>query len=436
MIKHKGNITQAKSEFLNDKNNAVSFTYDNPAFSEGLLNGATVTIKDLFATTDAPTQASSKILDGFTPKYDATIIEKLRKSGAAIIGKTHMDELALGGTGLLSGYGEIKNPLNSERMSGGSSSGAAATLTESISIALGSDTGDSVRQPASLVGRVGFKPSYGAVSRFGAFAYASSLDTVGWLTHNVNDAIIASQVFFGKDLKDMTSKEVELPIVELVKPTKVAVLKDAKNILTNNQKLAFNALIEKLKSDNVQVTEVSIDQTLLDLIGVVYQIISFSEVSSNDANLTGIIFGNRVDALGYEEVMTKTRSSHFGKMVQRRMALGAYFLSTENQQDVFVRAQKVRRLIVEAFNKIYDEHGFLLFPSTKIAPKISEGKEDSWYTDYLIHSNFEGSPSITLPFGKEENMPFGLSIDSKLYSDKDLLSVALYIEKLLGGDNE
>lgn len=179
MIKHKGNIQTATNEFLNDKNNAVSFVYENAKFSEGLLNGATVSIKDLFATKDAKTQASSKILDGFTPNYDATVVEKLRTSGAAIIGKTHMDELALGGTGTLSGYGVITNPLDPTRMVGGSSSGAAATLTNAISIAIGSDTGDSVRQPASLVGKVGFKPSYGAVSRFGMYAFASSLDTAG-----------------------------------------------------------------------------------------------------------------------------------------------------------------------------------------------------------------------------------------------------------------
>lgn len=436
MIKHKGNIQTATNEFLNDKNNAVSFVYENAKFSEGLLNGATISIKDLFATKDAKTQASSKILDGFTPNYDATIVEKLRTSGAAIIGKTHMDELALGGTGTLSGYGVITNPLDSSRMVGGSSSGAAATLTNAISIAVGSDTGDSVRQPASLVGKVGFKPSYGAVSRFGMYAFASSLDTAGWLTHNVNDAIVASQALFGQDVKDMTSKQVTVPTLEVVKPKQVAVIKNVWSVLSPAMTEQFNSLIAKLKADGVEVVEVEVKQELLDLIGIVYSIISFSEASSNDANLTGVIYGNRVDADGWDEVMTQTRSKHFGKMVQRRLSLGAYFLSTENQQDIFVRAQKVRRLIVEMFNDIYEKYNFVISPSTKIAPKITEGKIDDWFTEYLIHSNFEGSPSITIPFGKEEGMPFGLSIDSKIYNDKALLSAGLYLEKLIGGDNE
>lgn len=298
MIKHKGNIQAATAEFQNDKNNAVAYTYGAPKFNEGVLNGATVTLKDNYATFDAPTQGSSKILDGFQPKYDATVVAKFREAGAAIVGKTHLDELALGGSGTFSAYGLISNPLDSERMIGGSSSGAAATLTDAISIALGSDTGDSVRLPSSYIGKVGFKPSYGAISRYGLYAFASSLDTVAYFTHNVHDAVITSQVLFGRDDKDMTSKEVVKPTLDAVKPKQVAILKDVKNVLTPAMKEAFEALQAKLEADGVKVEEVTIDQTLLDLIDIVYAIISFSEASSNDANLTGIIFGNRVDEAG------------------------------------------------------------------------------------------------------------------------------------------
>lgn len=298
MIKHKGNIMTASTEFLNDKNNAVAFTYESSKFSEGTLNGATVTIKDNYATVDAPTQGSSKILDGFMPKYDATVVAKLREAGAALIGKTHLDELAMAGTGTYSAYGEIVNPLDKTRMIGGSSSGAAATFTDAISIALGSDTGDSVRQPASYTGIVGFKPSYGAVSRFGVYAFASSLDTVAYFTHNVHDSIITSQVLFGRDDKDMTSREVTKPVAEAVKPKQVAVLKDALNVLTPEMKKAFDGVKAKLQADGVEVVEVTIDQTLLELIDIVYAIISYSEASSNDANLTGVIYGNRVDKDG------------------------------------------------------------------------------------------------------------------------------------------
>uniref|UniRef100_A0A2C9KVI7 Amidase domain-containing protein n=1 Tax=Biomphalaria glabrata TaxID=6526 RepID=A0A2C9KVI7_BIOGL len=183
-MKNNGNITLALNELKNNKNNAVAYIYENPAHSEGKLSGAVFTIKDNYATKDAKTEASSLILKGFNPSYDATVVARLKEEGAAIVAKTHMDELALGGTGTYSAYGLITNPLNPERMIGGSSSGAAATMTKNVSVALGSDTGDSVRLPASYTGLVGFKPSYGAISRYGLFAFASSLDTVGYFAHN------------------------------------------------------------------------------------------------------------------------------------------------------------------------------------------------------------------------------------------------------------
>ena len=436
MIKHQGNIAEAIKSLHEDKNNAVSHVYSNVSFSEGPLNNATITIKDLFATDDAPTQASSNILKGFTPNYNATVINKIKNSGAAIVGKTHMDELALGGTGTFSAFGEITNPLDSKRMIGGSSSGAAATLNKHISIALGSDTGDSVRLPASLVGKVGFKPSYGAVSRFGMFPFASSLDTVGWLTHNVHDAYEMAKVLYGKDNMDMTSKDVEIQDVEMAKPKKVAILKNVMNVLDEKQHSDFINLINKLKAEDIQVEEVEISQEYLDAISIVYSIISYAEVSSNDANLSGVIFGQRRVGNDWSEIMSNTRTAGFGKMVQRRLTLGAYFLAIENQKDIYERALKVRRLIVEAFNRIYDSFDALIYPSTRIAPLISEGKKDDWFDNLLTHSNLEGSPSITIPFGTDQSMPYGLTLDSKIYDDKKLLSYALYIENILGGKHE
>lgn len=436
MIKHQGNIVEAIKSLHENKNNAVSHVYSNVSFSEGPLNNATVTIKDLFATDDAPTQASSNILKGFTPKYNATVINKIKNSGAAIVGKTHMDELALGGTGLASAFGEITNPLDSKRIIGGSSSGAAATLNKHISIALGSDTGDSVRLPASYVGKVGFKPSYGAVSRFGMFPFASSLDTVGWLTHNVNDAYEMAKVLYGQDQMDMTSKDVQINNVASAKPTKVAVLKNIMNVLDEKQHLDFTNLINKLKADGITVEEVEISQEYLDAILIVYSIISYAEVSSNDANLTGVIFGNRRVGKNWSEIMSNTRTAGFGNLVQRRLTLGAYFLAIENQKDIYERALKVRRLIVEAFNRIYDSFDALIYPATRISPLITESKKNDWFDNILTHSNLEGSPSITIPFGTEDSMPYGLAIDSKIYNDEKLLSYALYIESLLGGVHE
>lgn len=434
MIKHKGNIQIALNEFKNDKNNAVAFVYENPSFGDGPLNGATISIKDNYATIDAPTVASSKILEGFKPSYDAEVIVKLRKSGAAFIGKTHLDELALGGTGTFSAFGVTSNPLDQTRLVGGSSSGAAATLTESISIALGSDTGDSVRLPASYIGKVGFKPSYGAISRYGLYSFASSLDTVAYFAHNVDDIILTSKVLFGQDKKDMTSKNVSINPTE-EKPRKIGYL-NKMNILDEQSRKSFEKLLADLTNEGIEVVPVDIDDKILKLIDITYMVISFSEASSDLARLSGINYGNRVDGSDWSEIMTNTRSNGFGKMVQRRLALGSFFLSNDNIHEIFEQAQKVRRILVDTFNNVYSQVDFLIFPAAAPAPKIEIGKASNWHSSYLTHSNFEGSPSLVIPFTKSENMPVGLAMDSKLYNDEKLLSFALWMEKFVGGKYE
>ncbi|NQZ66259.1 MAG: Asp-tRNA(Asn)/Glu-tRNA(Gln) amidotransferase subunit GatA [Mycoplasmatales bacterium] len=433
MIKIKGNIAQAKKDLEN--NPGVSFIYkDSKIFDEGPLAGAVITIKDLYATNDAPTQSSSKILENFNSGYDATIIKKLKKSGASIVGKVHLDELALGGTGTYSAYGLIDNPLNKDRIVGGSSSGSASTLNENITASIASDTGDSTRLPASYNGLVGYKPSYGAISRYGQFSYASSLDTVGVMAHNVNDALVIASSLFGKDELDMTSINVEKPINDVIKPKKVAFLKNVKG-LKDYQIEKYDFLKKQLIKENIEIVEFEIDENLVETIDIVYQIISFSEASSNNSNLNGIAFGNASSGNGWNEIMTNTRTAKFGPLASRRFTLGAFFLSSDQIKDTFYKAQKVRRLIVAEFKKIKKDVDILLFPASSIAPKKNEEKDSSFYGSYLIHSNLEGSPSITIPWGKHKNMPFGLSIDGRRKEDKKLISHALYIEKLLEGDN-
>ncbi len=432
----KYNIEQATKEFKNNSNNAVAFTYDNPQFSNGPLNGKTITIKDAFATKDAPTQSSSKILEGFQPQYDATIVHKLRQSGGAIIGKTHLDELALGGTGTYSAFGIIKNPLDPERYIGGSSSGAAATLTENIAIAIGSDTGDSVRIPASFVGKVGFKPSYGAVSRFGLFAYSSSLDTVGWLTHDVVTAIDAAKVMYGQDEKDMTSKEVPILNTDIKKPNKVGFLNVGKWSKEYVEK-EYNELINKFKAEGIQVEMIEVQEDLLNAITTVYKLISYSEASSNYSNLTGVAFGSRVEGENWEDTMIKTRSEGFGSMVQRRFTLGSFYLDKNNQVEYFERAQKIRRLIVEMQNEWHKNNDLIIYPSTgEVANKFNEERLDNFMNGILTGSNLSGFPSITLPWSKYEGMPFGIQLEKSLYQDETLLAYATWVEKLIGGSNE
>lgn len=293
-IKNIGNIKAAIEELKKDGNNAVSFVYENAKANEGLLSGATVTIKDNFATTDAPTQGSSKILENFMPHYDAEVVSKLRRAGATFVGKTHLDELALGGTGTYSAYGVIKNPLDNKRMVGGSSSGAAATFSKNITIALGSDTGDSVRLPASYTNNYGFKPSYGAISRFGLYAFATSLDTVGFFAHNVNDLIVTSNVLFGEDIKDFSSRTVEKPVLNEVKPKSVAMLLNTE-FLSKKINDDYENLKKTLIAEGIKINEYKLDTKLLEAINTCYMVISFSEASSNNANLNGIAFGNTVN---------------------------------------------------------------------------------------------------------------------------------------------
>ena len=435
MIKHQGNIIKAIKALKNNSNNAVAYIFPEPKFGSGLLAQATVTLKDIFATKNAPTQASSFILKNFIPAYDATIVTKLKEQGAALLAKTHLDELALGGTGTYSRFGKIHHPLDPLRLVGGSSSGSAATFDQNISIALASDTGDSVRLPASYNGFVGFKPSYGAVSRYGVFAFASSLDTVGWFSHNVADAITMAQVGYGFDSLDFTSVEVPKPKHQIIKPQKVAIL-DLESFISKPTQRQLIKLKQQLETKNIIVEKVKIDASLLKQIGTVYQIISYSEASSNDSNLTGIVFGQRIKGINWQDTITKTRSCNLGYMVQRRFALGAQYLLKTNQKEIFLQAQKVRRLIVEAFNKIYHNYDVLIYPSTTIAPKISDGKANNLYSDLLAHANLAGSPSITIPFTQENNLPIGLSLDTFIYNDQRLLSMALYLEKLLGGQDE
>lgn len=435
-ILHTGNIEKAIKDLSSDKNNAISHIYKDAKNGVGPLSEATITLKENYATDDAKATGSSKILDNFYPHYNATIVDKIKSAGGAIVAKTHCDELALGGSGLLSAYGEITNPLDNKRMVGGSSSGAAATLGEYVSIAIGSDTGNSVRLPASYTGIVGFKPSYGAISRYGLFSFASSLDTVAYFAHNVYDIVTTSRVLFGRDDKDMTTVNVELPGYEVVKPKKVAFIYDYGKHNTNVSNAFYGELKNNLEKEGVQVDVVALDEVLLRQIDTVYEIISYSEASSNDSNLTGIIFGKRGKGQSWDDIITNSRTQNLGKMVQRRFTLGSYYLLKDNQIAVFEYAQKVRRVISNKYNKLYDSYDLVIFPTSPKAPLISEGKDTSWIVDYSAVSNLIGNPSISLPWIKDDGMPVGLMLDAKIYNDKSLLRHALWFEEFLGGKND
>lgn len=436
-IKVLGNFENARKELTNDKNNAVAYVYDQMKNlnQNGSLSNAVFTIKNVFATDEATTNASSKILENFQPHYNAQVVQKLLNAGAVPVAKVHSDELALGGTGTYSGFGLVKNPIDPERLSGGSSSGSIATLTENISFALASDTGDSVRLPASYNGKVGFKPSYGAISRYGMFAYCSSLDTVAFFAHNVNDIFEVSKTTFGIDNKDMTSVEVKIHQLNMIKPENVIAL-DLDEFLEDYVLDSYNKLIEKLIKNGVNVEKIKPDLTILRNIKPVYDIVSYSEASANLANLNGIAFGERKTGENWQEIMTNTRTSGFGKMVQRRLTLGSYYLYSKNQDEIFKKAQKVRRVIKDYLTNLHKNSDVLIYPaSAAVAPFIDFSKNKNYdLMEYILTgSNLVGNPSITLPLGKKDNLPFNIALDSEIYSDEKLLSISLWFEEILGG---
>ncbi|WP_036452299.1 amidase family protein [Mycoplasma buteonis] len=442
-FKNPGNFAKAQQELKNDQNNAVALVFETPMrHQNGILNDVVLTIKDVFATEDSVTRASSKILENFQPSYNATCVQKLLDQGSLAVGKVNNDELALGGTGTHSAFGLITNPKSNKYYVGGSSSGSVATFTKNVGIALGSDTGDSVRLPASYNGTIGFKPSYGAISRYGMFAYSSSLDTVAYFTHNINDLILTSQALYGKDFKDMTSVEVNIKNIEKTKPHTVLAL-DFNEFVEPYVAKSFEKLIEKLRQNNIEVKLLKPNLDILRAIKPVYQIVSFSEASSNLANLNGVAFGMRQDAETWTDIMIKTRSTQFGKMVQERLSLGSYFLYSENQKELLEKAQKARRVIKDYFTELHNSADLVIYPTFGgVAPKF--GAEKSYdVMDYILTgSNLAGNPSLTIPLGKkyieedEVTLPYSVTLDCGIYQDAKLLGYAEYFEEILGGENE
>ncbi|RMA77480.1 aspartyl-tRNA(Asn)/glutamyl-tRNA(Gln) amidotransferase subunit A [Metamycoplasma subdolum] len=441
-MKHnKTDLKKALKNLLEDKNHAISYVYkDAKLKDQGSLKGSIYTLKDNYATKDAISRASSLILENFQPHYDATIRTLLDNAGATLIAKTNLDEFGLGGSGEYSAFGLIKHPKNDKHLVGGSSSGAAATFSDEITFAIGSDTGDSVRKPASNIGKVGFKPSYGAISRFGLFAFATSLDTVAYFTHNIYDAALLSSVLFKQDLEhDLSSVKVEFSAkkIKSVKPKTIAYL-DCFDLLEKSVKKAYENLIKKLEKEGIKLAKIKPDETLLNSIDVLYKVIAFSEASSNLANLDGLKFGVQKEDKDWSQTFIKTRSEKLGKMVQSRLILGSYFLEHNNQIKYFLKAKKMRRYLANYFTEIHTKYDLFIYPaSNDVAPLIGKEYKPSYMDFILTNSNLTGNPSITFKLGEnEEKLPFNIACDGKIYEDQKLLNFALYIEEILGGKHD
>lgn len=416
---------------------------------KGKLYKIPYALKDNVNTKGILTTAGSKILDNYIPVYNATIYEKLNEAGAICISKASLDELSMGGTNLSSYIGPCYNPYDLTRISGGSSGGSAVLVSSgAVSFSIGSDTGDSVRKPASFCNIVGVKPTYGRISRYGIIPYASSLDHVGYFTNNVSDASLILEVLAGRDDKDMTSSDKEvLNYSQLlngdIKGKKILVFKNVLNSAkTNDAKKvveAFQILIDELEKKGAIIKEIEFNQDLMMAIFPTYYIISNCEATANHANLDGIRFGHKVDGNSVAEIMTNTRTRGFSTYVKKRFIIGSYGLFEKNQEFVLKKAQKVRRLIVDEVTRELRNADCLIAPaSLGAALKVDKKTQNLFDEQYLIAENhmiignFAGLPSMTLPMMYLDSLPVGVNITCNHFKEDVMFNIAKAIEDISG----
>ncbi|PIR93860.1 Asp-tRNA(Asn)/Glu-tRNA(Gln) amidotransferase GatCAB subunit A [Candidatus Falkowbacteria bacterium CG10_big_fil_rev_8_21_14_0_10_39_11] len=427
LIDEDGALTQAKK--VDDKIAAGG--------KLNLLEGVPCAIKDNILVEGLVATGGSKILEDYTAIYDAAVISRLKAEGVVILGKTNMDEFAMGGSGETSKFGPTKNPHNIKMVPGGSSSGSAAAVADNQCVfALGSDTGGSIRQPASFCGLIGLKPTYGRVSRYGVMAMASSFDQIGPLTKSAEDSALVMNVIAGEDKHDFTSinkkdnfsKDIEKPLKGLVfgLPKEFFIKGMDKDV----ERTILEA-INKLRDMGADVKEISLPHTKYAL--STYYILMPAEVSSNLARYDGVRYGSRANAGNLDEMYIKTRSIGFGDEVKRRIMLGTYVLSAGYADDYYKRAQKLRTLITNDFIAAFKDVDAILTPTTPHSAFAIGEKFDDPLTMYLsdiftVSANVAGLPALSFPVGDKDGLPIGLQVLGQHYQESLLLRIANQFE--------
>ena len=409
---------------------------------DNIFFGIPIAVKDNIVTKDLKTTCASHILDNFIPIYDATIVEKLKENKLLIIGKANMDEFAMGSTSETSYFGTPLNPHDKKRTAGGSSGGSAAAISGGlVPLALGSDTGGSIRQPASYTGIVGMKPTYGRISRYGLVAFASSLDQIGPMTRTVYENAALLNILVGEDDKDLTSVKKEKEdftrlIGKDIKGMKIALPKYfVSDIVDEEISKRIKEVISFLKENGATVDIV--DMKYLDTAVNLYQIIAMAEASSNLARFDGIRYGYRATSFNNVDSMyEKTRGEGFGDEVKRRIMVGSYILSGENAKTYYDKALMVRDDITKEFNRIFKDYDLIIGPTTtRVAPLLGTSKDDphkAFMDDVLvIPVNMAGLPGLSVPVGKSsENLPIGLHIIGKAFDEATIYRLASFIEEV------
>lgn len=418
--------------------------YKDASFKDqnSLLNYVAYAVKDNINVNNYITTGGSLFFENYISPFSATVINLLNEKGAIPVAKTNLDEFGLGGTGLLSAYKEVINPIDKTRIVGGSSSGSAVLVQQKkVAFALATDTGDSIRFPASVMGIVGYKPSYGLISRYGVFPFDPSLDHVGIFTNSIIDLAIVSDAIVKNDPNDTTSQNVSMQfykhLFDELKNYKIAtffnVLKTIENKgLYEEITKGMEFINESFKLHDV---EFSIDDLLM--IPRTYEIIAYSSAVSCYNNISGISFGKKSKGKDFFEKAKNTRTQNFGKEIKRRFILGSYFTLSQNYKKVYLQALKIRSYLVSKINKVLDEYDFVLMPATGfVTPTVDQIKNKQFFLTHPVNNvlqlaNFAGLGSITFPFIKYNNLPVGINLTSRLNNDEKLLNLALKIKTKL-----
>jgi aspartyl-tRNA(Asn)/glutamyl-tRNA(Gln) amidotransferase subunit A len=422
---------------------------DGTADGDGPLAGIPVAVKDLFCTEGVQTTAGSRILEGHRPMYTATAVRRLAEAGAGVLGKTNMDEFAMGSSNENSAYGPVRNPLDRERVPGGSSGGSAAVVAGGLApCAIGTDTGGSIRQPAALCGIVGLKPTYGAISRYGMIAFASSLDQCGPLTRDVTDAALLLEAMQGRDPCDSTSVGIEggirVPEREDLKGLRFAVpVELAHDAIEPGVRAVFEATLKRIEELGGEIAEVPLPHAEHGISA--YYVIAPAEASSNLARYDGVRYGMRVEGDGdVVEMYEETRAAGFGDEVKRRIMLGTYALSSGYYEAYYGRAQKVRTKIAADFAAAFEQFDFVVTPtSPSVAFGLGEKTDDPlamYMNDFFtVPMSLAGIPAISIPAGLAEpdgggpELPVGFQLAAPAFAEQKLLDASYALEQAIDG---
>ena len=442
---------KANYEKMKDTNSMITGTFNLVDYEtlqsqikknkDNILFAIPYTLKDNIVTKGIRTTGGSNFLRCFIPPYDSTVHETLSSYNTMFLGKANLDEFGFGNSGLNSAYGEVKNVLNRSKITSGSSSGSVNLVAGDVGVfSIGTDTGDSVRKPSSYLGVVGFKPSYGAISRFGVYPYSPSLDNVGIIAKYVTDVAIVSQYLFKYDKKDYTSENHEGKYYENLKPTqnlKIAIFDDIEQFLSKEVLEEYQRVIKILKDNNITVEKVKVDWKLLQTLYMLYRFISYSEGLSCYHNMTGITFGSNFnkDIHGYKNIILNNRTEGFGKEIKFRFIYGHILGKFENFSKCLQKSQKARLILQQFIDNTLKNYDAYLIPCTSsIIPTIEEFKKGihnlNCVDDLYLLGNFTHAPSITLPTGYVGNMPWGVNLNCKHGADQKLLNAALRLEQI------